>query len=151
MGGLATKLGFVRMTTKDEMTQPSWRGCVVGWLGWLLPTLNRRRNPAMKSAEHGTSRHVPQAREFRMARDPHARRPLVAGNWKMNGLRAGLAEAQAIQAAIGAKGAANTIDILLCPPATLVLPLAQASSGSRLMIGGQDCHTAASGAHTGDI
>ena len=86
-----------------------------------------------------------------MARDPHARRPLVAGNWKMNGLRAGLAEAQAIQAAIGAKGAANTIDILLCPPATLVLPLAQASSGSRLMIGGQDCHTAASGAHTGDI
>ena len=78
-------------------------------------------------------------------------RPLVAGNWKMNGVRAALAEAQAVQASISDPAFKAAVDIMLCPPATLVLPLAQASSGSKLQIGGQDCHTAASGAHTGDI
>ena len=80
-----------------------------------------------------------------------APRPLVAGNWKMNGLRAALAEAQAVQTRIGGPPFPAALDVMLCPPATLVLPLAQASSGSKLQIGGQDCHAAASGAHTGDI
>ena len=78
-------------------------------------------------------------------------RPLVAGNWKMNGLKTSLAEAQAVQAALAGTAAKAAVEVMLCPPATLVLPLAQASAGSRLMIGGQDCHAVASGAHTGDI
>jgi triosephosphate isomerase (TIM) len=78
-----------------------------------------------------------------------APRPLVAGNWKMNGLKAAMGEAYAIQAGITAK--AFKTDVMLCPPATLVLPLAQASGGSKLSVGGQDCHAAALGAHTGDI
>ena len=78
-------------------------------------------------------------------------RPLVAGNWKMNGVRAALAEAQILQGRLSDPAFKAAVDVMLCPPATLVLPLAQASSGSILLIGGQDCHTAASGAHTGDI
>lgn len=74
-------------------------------------------------------------------------RPLVAGNWKMNGLRAGLSEAEKIKT--GASGAA--CDVMICPPATLVGALAAASAGSALLVGGQDCHAKASGAHTGDI
>ncbi|MFN3743712.1 MAG: triose-phosphate isomerase [Hyphomicrobiaceae bacterium] len=74
-------------------------------------------------------------------------RPLVAGNWKMNGLTASLAEAEAM-----AKGlSCEATDILICPPATLVAKLACALRGSRIGIGGQDCHAEASGAHTGDI
>ncbi len=80
-----------------------------------------------------------------------APRPLVAGNWKMNGVRAALAEAQAVQTRMSDPAFKAAVDVMLCPPATLVLPLAQASSGSKLRIGGQDCHTAVSGAHTGDI
>jgi triosephosphate isomerase (TIM) len=98
--------------------------------------------------------HVPAARQsqvhesFAMSNAP---RPLVAGNWKMNGLKTFLAEVQAVQAALTARAGKGATDVMLCPPATLVLPLAQASAGSRLMIGAQDCHTAANGAHTGDI
>lgn len=74
-------------------------------------------------------------------------RPLVAGNWKMNGLSASLAEVEAM-----AKGlASEAADILICPPATLVAKLACALRGSRIGVGGQDCHAKASGAHTGDI
>ena len=80
-----------------------------------------------------------------------ALRPLVAGNWKMNGVKAALAEAQAVQVRISDPAFKAAVDVMLCPPATLVLPLAQASSGSKLQIGGQDCHVAVSGAHTGDI
>jgi triosephosphate isomerase len=75
-----------------------------------------------------------------------ARRKLIAGNWKMNGLRASLGEARAIAA-----GCPDTLDALLCPPATLVGPMAQALAGTAVMVGGQDCHPKASGAHTGDI
>lgn len=74
-------------------------------------------------------------------------RPLVAGNWKMNGLAASLAEADAM-----AKGLSNeAADVLICPPATLITKLADTLAGSRIAVGGQDCHAKASGAHTGDI
>lgn len=76
----------------------------------------------------------------------HVRRKLVAGNWKMNGSLAALAELGAIaEAARGAGG----VDVALCPPFTLI-PSAVARSGG-LAIGGQDCHWTASGAHTGAI
>jgi triosephosphate isomerase len=74
-------------------------------------------------------------------------RPLIAGNWKMHGLSAdGLALARAVAA--GAGGAA---DLLVCPPATLVAAVAAALAGTPVATGGQDCHMAAKGAHTGDI
>ena len=77
-------------------------------------------------------------------------RPLIAGNWKMNGLRASTAEFEAMLA--GAAGVANKADLLVCPPATLIAAFAEQARGSKnLMIGAQDCHPRASGAHTGDI
>jgi len=75
------------------------------------------------------------------------RRKLAAGNWKMNGTRAELSEVDALIADHPAPG----VDMLLCPPATLLAPMATRAEGSALAIGGQDCHAAASGAHTGDI
>src|SRR5262245_48198394 len=79
------------------------------------------------------------------------RRPLIAGNWKMNGLRA---EALAL-----AKGVADGVkqagwrdrEVLVCPPATLVLTVAEAVKPSGVMVGGQNCHARPSGAHTGEI
>lgn len=80
---------------------------------------------------------------------PAAIRPLIAGNWKMNGLRGSLPELEAIlESGASAKGNA---DLLICPPATLVAAFAARAKGSKLAIGGQDCHAEASGAHTGDI
>jgi triosephosphate isomerase len=75
-----------------------------------------------------------------------ARRPLVAGNWKMNGLRRNLGEIAAVASGI----AGATCDVAICPPATLIGE-AVAVAGSGLMIGAQDCQSKASGAHTGDI
>lgn len=75
------------------------------------------------------------------------RRKLAAGNWKMNGTRASLAELKAIAA--GAAGAA--CEVAVCPPATLIGEAVAAVGGTGVEIGGQDCHAAASGAHTGDI
>ncbi|HZD89873.1 MAG TPA: triose-phosphate isomerase [Pseudolabrys sp.] len=77
------------------------------------------------------------------------RRPLVAGNWKMNGLRASLAELDKIVAGAGAL--AGKAALMVCPPATLVARVAEAARGSGVMTGGQDCHAKPSGAHTGDI
>lgn len=79
------------------------------------------------------------------------RRPLIAGNWKMNGLRAdGLALAEAL--AVWAKGqAAPGADMLVCPPATLLGAVGSVLEDSWVSIGGQDCHAAGQGAHTGDI
>jgi triosephosphate isomerase len=77
-------------------------------------------------------------------------RPLIAGNWKMHGLREdGLALARAVaEGAGGAKGA----ELLVCPPATLVREVAAAlEGGAAVAVGGQDCHAAAKGAHTGDV
>jgi triosephosphate isomerase (TIM) len=77
-------------------------------------------------------------------------RPLIAGNWKMNGLKASLAEFEAMLA--GASQVAAKADLLVCPPATLIAAFAEQAKGSKtLAVGGQDCHPKASGAHTGDI
>jgi triosephosphate isomerase (TIM) len=77
-------------------------------------------------------------------------RPLIAGNWKMNGLKASAAEFEAMLAR--APGLAGKADLLVCPPATLIADFAERSRGSKdLAIGGQDCHPKASGAHTGDL
>jgi triosephosphate isomerase (TIM) len=76
------------------------------------------------------------------------RRPLVAGNWKMNGLKASIGELEKIIA--GAKKLANA-DLMVCPPATLIARFASVARESSVAIGGQDCHAQASGAYTGDI
>jgi len=75
-----------------------------------------------------------------------ALRKLVAGNWKMNGSLAALAELDAIQAAANSN---DGIDVAICPPFTLIAPAAQRQP--RLSIGGQDCHMNEKGAHTGCI
>ena len=76
------------------------------------------------------------------------RRPLVAGNWKMNGLKPAAAELGKI-----VQGATDldSVDLLVCPPATLVMMFASATHGSKVAIGAQDCHAEPSGAFTGDI
>ncbi len=77
-------------------------------------------------------------------------RPLIAGNWKMNGLKASIAEFEAMLA--GADGVKDKADLLVCPPATLIAAFAEKITGkSTLAIGAQDCHIKASGAHTGDL
>ena len=75
------------------------------------------------------------------------RQKLAAGNWKMNGTAASLAEIAALDAAT--KGAA--CEILICPPATLIAQMAWKARDTAIRVGGQDCHAKASGAHTGDI
>jgi triosephosphate isomerase len=74
-------------------------------------------------------------------------RRLAAGNWKMNGTTPDLAEATALIAA----HPAPPCEMLLCPPATLLSRMTAVAFGSSLRLGGQDCHPAAAGAHTGDI
>jgi triosephosphate isomerase len=86
-----------------------------------------------------------------MAAPAHNVRPLVAGNWKMNGLTAALAEARRVRDRLAAPDFAPGVDAMICPPATLIAALAREAAGSPLMVGGQDCHAAANGAHTGDI
>ena len=77
------------------------------------------------------------------------RRPLVAGNWKMNGLKTSAAElAKVVQ---GAGGLSAKVDLLVCPPATLVPAFATHAHGTPVAIGGQDCHAEPSGAFTGDV
>ena len=77
-------------------------------------------------------------------------KPLVAGNWKMNGLEAGLSELRTMKNAF-LNGLDAETDALICVPATLLDRAAQIAKGSPLAIGGQDCHANDSGAHTGDI
>jgi triosephosphate isomerase len=77
------------------------------------------------------------------------RRPLVAGNWKMNGLKGSVAELGKMIEGVGRLW--RNADLMVCPPATLVMSFAQAARGSKVAIGGQDCHAQPSGAHTGDI
>ena len=76
------------------------------------------------------------------------RRPLVAGNWKMNGARASAAELGRI---VQRSDALSKVDLLVCPPATLVMMFVSAAHGSKVAIGGQDCHAEAAGAFTGDV
>ncbi len=75
--------------------------------------------------------------------------PLVAGNWKMNGLAA--SEAELARIISGSKDFAGKADLMVCPPVTLVAAFAGAARGSPVLIGAQDCHAEPSGAHTGDI
>jgi triosephosphate isomerase len=76
-------------------------------------------------------------------------RMLLAGNWKMNGLKNALAEIRALKRGLVDETA--RADVLVCPPATLIMEAAKAAEGSAIAIGGQDCHALASGAYTGDV
>jgi triosephosphate isomerase len=78
-----------------------------------------------------------------------AARPLIAGNWKMNGLQGSSAELRRIIE--GGRDLKPTTEILVCPPATLIAGFAALARGSRVAIGAQDCHAEAAGAFTGDI
>ncbi|MFV0513117.1 MAG: triose-phosphate isomerase [Jhaorihella sp.] len=75
------------------------------------------------------------------------RRKLAAGNWKMNGTGADLAEIGSLAQGYPQAG----VDIVICPPATLIHRAAAVVADSAVTIGGQDCHTRTAGAHTGDI
>ncbi len=77
-------------------------------------------------------------------------RKLIAGNWKMNGLKAS-GTALARELATRVRQRAPGCDLLVCPPAQLLFPVAEALAGSPIAFGGQDCHAKESGAHTGDI
>lgn len=77
------------------------------------------------------------------------RRPLVAGNWKMNGLKTSAAQLGRLVEGVGALP--DKTDLLVCPPTTLVMMFAAAAHGSKIAIGAQDCHADPAGAFTGDI
>ena len=77
-------------------------------------------------------------------------RPLVAGNWKMNGTSASLNELRAIGHGFMTGLDAET-DALICPPATLLAHASEVLKNTPVKVGGQDCHARESGAHTGDI
>ena len=77
-------------------------------------------------------------------------RPLVAGNWKMNGLRSSTKVLEEIHAGY-TPGLKAKVELAVCPPATLLGLFARHSVGSRVAIGGQDCHAKESGAFTGDL
>jgi triosephosphate isomerase len=77
-------------------------------------------------------------------------RPLVAGNWKMNGLKSSAREITALGDKLAA-GKGPDCEILVCPPATLLAVFAPLTSTAGIGLGAQDCHPKASGAHTGDI
>ena len=76
-------------------------------------------------------------------------RKLVVGNWKMNGLAGSLSEAGLLAEALAGEPVASRV--ALCPPATLIERMAGRVAGSAVEVGGQDCHAAATGAHTGDV
>ena len=76
-------------------------------------------------------------------------RPLIAGNWKMNGLSQALEQARALAAGLESHPPAARVAI--CPPATLLHRLSEALEGTTVLTGGQDCHVKTSGAHTGDV
>lgn len=78
------------------------------------------------------------------------RRPLVAGNWKMNGTRASIQVVEAIRDGLSPDLAAR-LDVLICPPATLIGSCVAAIYGSPVAIGGQNLHPRPSGAFTGSI
>ncbi len=85
----------------------------------------------------------------------HQRRSrLIAGNWKMHGLRADLAEIEAAARGLQDRRerfSAGTLAAALCVPATLISAACETVGKAPLMIGGQDCHPEPAGAHTGDI
>jgi len=75
------------------------------------------------------------------------RRMIAAGNWKMNGLAASLDEVRSILADCPTP----VCDVVICPPATLLAPMAALTNNGPISVGGQDLHQNESGAHTGDI
>jgi triosephosphate isomerase len=75
-------------------------------------------------------------------------RHLIAGNWKMNGLTG---TALALADAVGEAAPRLSCDLLVCPPFTQIAAVAARLRGTSVAVGGQDCHTGAAGAHTGDI
>ncbi len=77
------------------------------------------------------------------------RRPLVAGNWKMNGLTGSLVELEAIASGIDELG--DKFDAVICPPATLIAAAAVSVRNARVIIGAQDCSAEKQGAFTGDV
>ncbi|MDJ0683427.1 MAG: triose-phosphate isomerase [Alphaproteobacteria bacterium] len=77
-----------------------------------------------------------------------ARKPLVAGNWKMNGL---MSSGPNLAAQIAERAETGMVDVVLCPPFTLTAAIAEALKGSGVFVGAQDCHYEADGAYTGDI
>jgi triosephosphate isomerase len=78
-----------------------------------------------------------------------SRKPLVVGNWKMNGLSQSLAEAEALAAALEAES--SPVRVVICPPATLIDRMRRALAGSPVEVGAQDLHAQSAGAYTGDI
>ncbi len=76
-------------------------------------------------------------------------KPLVAGNWKMNGSAAMLKEPRLLASML--RSAKAKCEVMICPPATLIGQVKSVTRGSKIKTGGQDCHMAASGAHTGDV
>lgn len=76
-------------------------------------------------------------------------RPIVAGNWKMNGTSLSLKEIRLLTSML--KGVRLKCDVMVCPPATLMSRVHGLTKSSRIGLGGQDCHELAGGAHTGDI
>jgi triosephosphate isomerase len=75
-------------------------------------------------------------------------RPVVLGNWKMNGLRA---DGVALARAVAERTAGLPATVGVFPPATILAAVAEAVAGTRLLVGGQDCHERPSGAFTGDV
>ena len=78
-------------------------------------------------------------------------RPLVAGNWKMNGLKGAASEVLAIRDRLSTAEFNPEADVLICPPVTLIATLSDLIADTSISLGGQDCHGEISGAHTGDI
>ncbi|WP_417249072.1 triose-phosphate isomerase [Celeribacter sp.] len=74
-------------------------------------------------------------------------RKLAAGNWKMNGNKAAISEATKLAEMFPVP----KVDVLLCPPLTILAPMADALSDAKIAVGAQDCHAKPSGAHTGDV
>ncbi len=85
-----------------------------------------------------------------MTAKPAQIRPLVAGNWKMHGLKGAFPEAISVAEAVSRPDAAP-VDVMICPPATMLMVMREVTRDHRLLLGGQDCHGEASGAHTGDL
>lgn len=76
-------------------------------------------------------------------------KPLVAGNWKMNGTSTALMELSLLAEMLG--DVSPACEVMICPPATIAASTVNGAAGSKILIGGQDCHWNPSGAHTGDI
>jgi triosephosphate isomerase len=72
---------------------------------------------------------------------------MIAGNWKMHGLRSDLDFFDTLAPVAASAG----VDVLICPPASLLASMVARCAGTAILAGGQDCHTGQSGAHTGDI